>query len=57
MPAAEVVRRGEEPADDCTAHQFRAIDRRNGLLATADTPRSEIEVRIFVSRSCCPRFS
>jgi penicillin-binding protein 1C len=40
---------GEEPVDDCAAHQLRAIDRRNGLLATADTPRSEVEVRTFVS--------
>jgi penicillin-binding protein len=45
----EWFRPGEEPADDCTAHQPRAIDRRNGLLATAETPRSEIEVRTFVS--------
>ncbi|MEA2603251.1 MAG: penicillin-binding protein [Acidobacteriota bacterium] len=45
----EWFRPGEEPTDDCTAHQLRAIDRRNGLLATADTPRSEIEVRTFVS--------
>jgi len=27
----------------------RPIDRRNGLLASADTPRSEIEVRTFVA--------
>jgi penicillin-binding protein 1C len=39
----------DEPTDDCTAHQLRAIDRRNGLLATADTPRAEVEVRPFVS--------
>jgi len=45
----EWFRPGEEPADDCTAHQLRAIDRRNGLLATADTPRAAIEVRPFVS--------
>jgi penicillin-binding protein 1C len=45
----EWFRPGEEPADDCTAHQLRAIDRRNGLLATAGTPRSEVEVRTFVS--------
>ena len=45
----EWFRPGEEPVDDCTAHQLRAIDRRNGLLATADTPRSEIEVRTFVT--------
>ncbi|HEX3528462.1 MAG TPA: transglycosylase domain-containing protein [Thermoanaerobaculia bacterium] len=45
----EWFRPGEEPTDDCTAHQQRAIDRRNGLLATADTPRSQIEVRTFVS--------
>lgn len=40
---------GEEPTDDCAAHQLRAVDRRNGLLATADTPRSEVEIRPFVS--------
>lgn len=45
----EWFRPGEEPVDDCAAHQLRAIDRRNGLLATADTPRSEVEVRTFVS--------
>ncbi len=45
----EWFRPGEEPTDDCTVHQLRAIDRRNGLLATADTPRSEIEVRTFVA--------
>jgi len=45
----EWFRPGEEPTDDCTVHQLRAVDRRNGLLATADTPRAEIEVRTFVS--------
>ena len=45
----EWFRPGEEPADDCAAHQLRAIDRRNGLLATAGTPRSVVEVRTFVS--------
>lgn len=45
----EWFRPGEEPADECAAHQLRAIDRRNGLLATAETPRSEVEVRAFVS--------
>ena len=45
----EWFRPGEEPADDCRAHQLRAVDRRNGLLATADTPRSEIELRPFVA--------
>jgi penicillin-binding protein 1C len=45
----EWFRPGDEPVDDCAAHQLRAIDRRNGLLATADTPRSEVEVRTFVS--------
>ena len=43
----EWFRPGEEPVDDCQAHQRRAIDRRTGLLATADTPRSEVEVRTF----------
>jgi len=43
----EWFRPGEEPVDDCTVHQRRAIDRRTGLLATADTPRSEVEVRTF----------
>jgi penicillin-binding protein 1C len=45
----EWFRPGAEPADECTAHQRRAIDRRNGLLATAETPRAEIELRTFVS--------
>ena len=31
----EWFRPGEEPVDDCPAHQHRAVDRRNGLLATA----------------------
>jgi len=43
----EWFRPGEEPVDDCAVHQRRAIDRRTGLLATADTPRSEVEVRTF----------
>jgi len=43
----EWFRPGEEPVDDCTVHQRRAIDRRTGLLATTDTPRSEVEVRTF----------
>ena len=44
----EWFRPGEEPVDDCAVHQQRAVDRRNGLLATADTPRDEVEVRTFV---------
>jgi len=43
----EWFRPGEEPVDDCRVHQRRAVDRRTGLLATADTPRSEVEVRTF----------
>ncbi len=39
---------GEEPADDCQAHQQRAVDRRNGLLATAATPAAAVEIRTFV---------
>jgi penicillin-binding protein 1C len=45
----EWFRPGEEPTAECAAHQMRAIDRRNGLLATAETPRNEVEVRAFVS--------
>ncbi|HBL30942.1 MAG TPA: glycosyl transferase, partial [Acidobacteria bacterium] len=44
----EWFRPGDEPVDDCTVHQRRAIDRRTGLLATQDTPRAEVEVRTFV---------
>ncbi|MBV8199368.1 MAG: hypothetical protein JOZ15_01980, partial [Acidobacteria bacterium] len=44
----EWFRPGEEPADDCEAHQQRAVDRRDGLLATAATPPAAIEVRTFV---------
>lgn len=44
----EWFRPGEEPVDDCAAHQRRAIDRRTGLLATEETPRTEVEVRTFV---------
>jgi penicillin-binding protein 1C len=44
----EWFRPGEEPADDCEAHQQRAVDRRDGLLATAATPMAAIEVRTFV---------
>jgi penicillin-binding protein 1C len=44
----EWFRPGEEPADDCEVHRQRAVDRRNGLLATAATPPPAIEVRTFV---------
>ena len=44
----EWFRPGEEPTDDCEAHQQRAVDRRDGLLATAATPPAAIEVRTFV---------
>jgi len=44
----EWFRPGEEPTDDCEAHQQRAVDRRDGLLATAATPSAAIEVRTFV---------
>jgi penicillin-binding protein 1C len=44
----EWFRPGEEPVDDCAAHQQRAVDRRDGLLATADTPPEAVEVRTFV---------
>ena len=44
----EWFRPGEEPADDCEAHQQRAVDRRNGLLATTATPPAAVEVRTFV---------
>ena len=44
----EWFRPGEEPADDCEAHQQRAVDRRNGLLATQATPPAAVEVRTFV---------
>ncbi|HEY6320363.1 MAG TPA: transglycosylase domain-containing protein [Thermoanaerobaculia bacterium] len=44
----EWFRPGEEPADDCEAHQQRAVDRRDGLLATVATPPAAIEVRTFV---------
>ena len=41
---AAVDDRGRDVLD-----RLRAIDRRNGLLATADTPRAEIELRTFVT--------
>jgi penicillin-binding protein 1C len=44
----EWFRPGEEPADRCAAHQQRAVDRRDGLLATAATPRQAVEIRTFV---------
>jgi penicillin-binding protein 1C len=44
----EWFRPGEEPVDDCAAHQQRAVDRRDGLLATTDTPPEAVEVRTFV---------
>jgi penicillin-binding protein 1C len=44
----EWFRPGEEPADDCEVHRQRAVDRRNGLLASAATPPAAIEVRTFV---------
>jgi len=44
----EWFRPGEEPTDDCEAHQQRAVDRRAGLLAPAATPPAAIEVRTFV---------
>ncbi len=51
----EWFRQGEEPADDCEAHQQRAVDRRNGLLATAATPPQAVEVRTFVELA--PRYA
>ena len=44
----EWFRPGEEPTDDCEAHQQRAVDRRDGLLATTATPAAATEVRTFV---------
>ncbi len=44
----EWFRPGEEPADDCDVHRQRAVDRRNGLLATAATPPAAVDVRTFV---------
>jgi penicillin-binding protein 1C len=44
----EWFRPGQEPPDECEVHQLRAIDRRNGLLATAATPPAAVEVRTFV---------
>lgn len=51
----EWFRPGEEPDDDCQAHQQRAVDRRNGLLATAATPPLAVEVRTFVELA--PRYA
>lgn len=44
----EWFRPGEEPVDDCEAHRQRAVDVRNGLLATAATPPAAVEVRTFI---------
>jgi penicillin-binding protein 1C len=51
----EWFRPGEEPVDDCEAHRQRAVDRRNGLLATAATPPAAVEVRTFVELA--PRYA
>jgi len=51
----EWFRAGQEPVQNCDAHQQFAIDARNGLLATSFTPRPFIEVRTFTTMS--PRYA
>ncbi len=51
----EYFRPGEEPTEPSQAFARRAIDVRNGLLATHDTPRRHVEVRTFVELA--PRYA
>lgn len=51
----EYFRPGDEPTEPSQAHVRRAVDRRNGLLATEATPRDAVEVRIFVDLG--PRYA
>jgi penicillin-binding protein 1C len=44
----EWFRRGSEPADYCKAHVLLAVDRRDSLPATSQTPPEFVEVRPFV---------
>ena len=46
---------GQEPSEPSDAHARRAVDVRNGLLATAATPRRHVEVRTFVELA--PRYA
>lgn len=46
----EWFRPGEEPVGDCVVHQRRAINLRTGLLGTADTPRAEVDSRLYPSQ-------
>ncbi len=38
---------GQEGLEDCTVHRHVAVDRRNGLLASSNTPSQEIDVRTY----------
>lgn len=51
----EYFRPGDEPTEPSRAFARRAIDARNGLLATAATPRRHVEVRTFVDLA--PRYA
>lgn len=44
-----------ERVEPCPVHRPLAVDRRNGLLATAATPAAEVEVRSFVELA--PRYA
>lgn len=41
--------RGTEPGTECDAHERRAIDVRNGLLASSRTPKEYVDVRTFLA--------
>jgi len=43
----EWFRPGQEPLEDCDAHVLEPVDARDGLLASAATPRRFVEVRRF----------
>ncbi|MCP3957750.1 MAG: glycosyl transferase [bacterium] len=44
----EHFRPGQEPTEPSTAWARRAVDARNGLLASGSTPREHVEVRTFI---------
>lgn len=51
----EWFRPGTEPVEYCRAHYLEAIDARNGLAATATTPKDSIEIRRTVNPG--PRYA
>ncbi|MDY3052582.1 MAG: transglycosylase domain-containing protein [Ndongobacter sp.] len=46
----EIVSEKTAPKDNCKAHVWRDVDKRNNLLATKDTPQPLVETKSFVQR-------